>query len=251
MLLVGNWKAYVDSAEKAKTLTAAAKRTSGRSDVTLVVAPPAPFIGLLAAGNRSSLSFAAQDISDSTGGAATGETIARAVREAGATYVILGHSERRARGETDALIAEKVQHALAQGLVPIVCVGERERDADATYLHVLRTQISAAFEPLSRTERLKIILAYEPVWAIGKSALEAITPAELTEMMLYIRKTLGTYVPGKEPGTILYGGSVEPENARALCADTGIDGFLVGRASTDAESFAALARALSTSTSRS
>jgi triosephosphate isomerase len=246
MLIVGNWKAYVETLEKAKRLYAVSKRLGAAGHHDIVLAPSAPHLGYLSAGNRSSVEFAAQDISATLGGAATGEVTAAAVASVGASYVIVGHSERRAQGETDALVLEKVQHALAQGLIPIICVGERERDAEARYLQYLRGQITSVLTPLSPKERMQVVIAYEPIWAIGKSAAEAITPTDLNEMVLYIRKLLGEFLPGKGNVKIriLYGGSVEPANARILAASSGIDGFLVGRASTDAVSLGALARAL-------
>lgn len=246
MLIACNWKAYVETLEKAKRLYAVGKRLAAAGHHEIVIAPSAPHLGFLSAGNRSSVAFAAQDISRTLGGAVTGEVTAAAVASVGAEYAIIGHSERRAQGETDVIVLEKVQHALAHGLVPIICIGEKERDAEALYLNHLRTQISVVLAPLSQKERMQVVIAYEPIWAIGKSAEEAITPGDLNEMVLYIRKLLGEFLPGKGNTKIriLYGGSVEPANARTLAASSSIDGFLVGRASTDAVSLGALAKAL-------
>ncbi len=247
MIIAANWKAYVESTAKAKALFASAKRAAVKPGIEIILAPPAPLLGLLVADNKSKVVFASQDISDTTGGAATGETTAALLSGMGVQYAILGHSERRAMGETDAVVASKVGHALAQGLTPIVCIGERERDADARYLHTLRTQIAAVYEPLSPKERMRVVIAYEPIWAIGKDASEAITPHDLHEMILYIRKVLGDYLPGRasEATKILYGGSVEPENARDLAGGSDISGFLVGHASVDVTTFTALVKAVS------
>lgn len=250
MLLVANWKAYVEQTAKAKALMSAAKRFLSTSDIEIVLAPPAPYLGLLAGKpsvSKKAVHLAAQDVSDSTGGAVTGEVTAELLREMGVSHVIIGHSERRAMGESDALITSKVQHALAHNLIPIVCVGERERDGDATYLHFLRTQIASVYEPLSQPERARVILAYEPIWAIGKSAAEAITPTELHEMILYIRKILSDYLPGDAANdtVLLYGGSVEPSNIRDLAGGAQLDGFLIGHASVEVKSFTALVKALS------
>lgn len=243
MLIVANWKAYVEDEAKAKRLYAAAKRLAAGGRHEIVLAPAAPYLGEFASANRSSVAFAAQDISETTGGAATGEVTAAINESVGATYAIVGHSERRAKGETDAMVLEKVRHALANGLTPILCVGERERDPEAKYLSFLRGQLSAVFEPLSLKERSRIVLAYEPVWAIGKGAAEAITPADLGEMVLYIRKVLGSY-KGAGKVRILYGGSVDPSNIRALAVGGGVDGFLIGHASTEVQSFGALVKAV-------
>jgi triosephosphate isomerase (TIM) len=184
MLIVANWKAYVETTEKAKRLYAAGKRLAAAGQHDIVLAPSAPYLGLLAYGNRSRVEFAAQDITSTLGGAATGEISAAAVAGLGASYVIVGHSERRAMGETDAIVLEKTQHALANGLIPILCIGERERDSEATYLSFLRSQLAAIFEPLSQKERTQMVVAYEPLWAIGKTAQDAITSPDLASIFL-------------------------------------------------------------------
>lgn len=248
MLVVSNWKCYVDTPQEAKQLLTTAKRLAARSrKVKLVLAPPAPYLAFLAAGNRTKVAFASQDVSDATVRAATGEDSAMMIRAAGARYAIIGHSERRARGESDVLVAEKVKRALGDGLIPIVCIGEKERDEDASYLAFIKKQIAAVYSPLSPKERTLIILAYEPVWAIGKSAGDALASADLAEMVLYIRKVLNEYLPGKnaKSSLILYGGSVEASNVRSITDGSGIDGLLVGRASSDPTTFSALIKALS------
>jgi triosephosphate isomerase len=246
MLIVGNWKAYVQSTEKAKKLFASAKVLAKNPANEIVLAVPTPYLGLFSPANRSKVAFAAQDLSLSTGGAATGEVTASLLRDLGVGYAVIGHSERRAMGETDEVVAEKVRNAHANKIIPVVCVGERERDADAKYLKLLRAQIHAVYEPLSPKERQHTILAYEPIWAIGKTAADALAPHDLTEMVLYIRKILGDYFSGNGAAKVklLYGGSVEPANIRSLAEGTGIDGFLPGHASADVETFAALVNAL-------
>ncbi len=247
MLIVANWKAYVEDAEKAKKLFALAKRLSKQTKHSIVLAPSTLHLGLLAFNTKSRVSFAAQDISVSTGGAATGEIPAQMLRKLEIPYCIVGHSERRAKGETDAVVAQKVQHLLAHGITPILCVGEHERDAGAEYLSFVRNQIATVLAPLSQKERMQLVIAYEPIWAIGKSAADALPEHELMEMVLYIRKVLGEYLPGKAPvkSRILYGGSAEAGNARSLAGGSGIDGFLVGHASVDAAMFTDLIKAIS------
>ncbi len=246
MLIVANWKAYVEDLPKAKKLFAVSKSNAKKNINTIVLAPPAPFLGALAVGNTSAVAFAAQDVSATLGGAQTGEATAQAYAGIGATYAIIGHSERRAAGDTDALVAEKLARALAHGLVPILCVGERERDGEGRYLSFVREELTVALESLTPKEREKVIVAYEPIWAIGKTAADAITSDDLTEMALYIRKVLAELVPGKrgERFLVLYGGSVEPENARNLAENSGIDGFLIGHASVDVRIFGALVKNL-------
>ena len=246
MIIAANWKAYVEDIERAKKLVATAKRLARNGTHQIILAPPSVLLGLLATGNRSAVAFSAQDISRTTGGAQTGENTAQAFVVAGATHAIIGHSERRAMGDTNAIVSEKLAHALAQGLIPILCIGERERDEESRYLSFVREEIETAFAPLSSKERQRVMLAYEPIWAIGKTASEAMRPEELVEMVLYIRKVLTQFLPGKAATniSILYGGSVEPGNVRALAGESQVDGFLIGHASVEVHSFETLVKEL-------
>lgn len=252
MLIVANWKAYVEEFAKAKKLFAVSKRLAKTSGITIALAPPAPLLGALAVKNKSKVEFAAQDVSATAGGARTGEITAQAYFAAGATYAIIGHSERRlpaqagAAGDTDATISEKLAHALASGLVPILCIGENERDGEGRYLAVVREELTRAIEPLAPKERANVIVAYEPLWAIGKDAEHAIGQNDLAEMVLYIRKVLAELLPGKssQHSLVLYGGSVEPSNIRDLAGASGVDGFLTGHASVDPRTFSLLIKQL-------
>lgn len=246
MIIVANWKAKVSDLKKAKNLISVSKRIAQTKGNRVIVAPPAPFLGILAQ-TKSKIAFSGQDISETDGGAQTGEVTGAMLKASGARYVIIGHSERRALGETDAVVARKVQKAHAVGLTPIVCIGEKQRDAEAQYLHKVRSQLEAVYSATNKKGAENIILAYEPVWAIGKSAKDAITPDDLIEMVRYIRKVVGQCASKKiaETTDILYGGAVEDANARSLTKSTGVSGVLVGHASTEPKSFAALAKALS------
>lgn len=246
MLIVANWKAYVEEIERAKKLFAISKRLVRDIKCSIVLAPPSPFLGALAVKNKSKVAFAAQDISITTGGARTGEATAQAYAAAGATYAIIGHSERRAMGDTNAIVAEKLAHTLAHGLTPILCVGESERDVEGRYLATVREELTAALEPLTPKERAKVIVAYEPLWAIGKTAALAIKSKDLSEMVLYIRKVLAELLPGNSSAhsSVLYGGSVEPGNIRDLAAASDVDGFLIGHDSVDPHIFTLLIKQL-------
>jgi triosephosphate isomerase len=245
MLIVANWKAYVETPEKAKALFAAAKKVSKIRGMEIVLAPAAPQLGLLAPGNKSKVAFAAQNLSETTGGAKTGEVTAPMFAALGATYAIVGHSERRAMGETNAIAATKVAHAIAHDLIPILCVGEAERDDAGKYLQFVRAEITEALADIDPKDRGRVVVAYEPIWAIGKSAEDAIHAHDLAEMALYIRKVLAELLPGKTGKTrVLYGGSVEPANIRDLAGGSMVDGFLVGHASADPLVFTALVKAL-------
>lgn len=245
MIIAANWKAYIESIDKVKELGSLYKKLSSHTEHEIILAPPSPFLALLANKNTSKLSFSSQDVSATLGGAKTGEVTAAAVCAAGAKYAIVGHSERRVIGEDNALISEKLQHALAQGLTPILCVGERERDDNGNYLAFLREEITSALSTLSSKDCAKVIIAYEPIWAIGKTAEESITADDLTEMVLYIRKTLADFISERNSAKakILYGGSVEAGNVNSL-EGCGINGFLIGHASVDVESFSNLVKAI-------
>ncbi len=246
MIVIANWKAYVEDSAKAKKLFSLAKRLTAATKVTIVLAPPAPQIGLLAPKNKSKIEFAAQDISLAAGGPHTGEVTAPMFTSLGVTYAIIGHSERRAAGETREMISQKVAHAIAHGLIPIVCVGEQARDTEGHYLAQVRADIVSALEGIEPKEKSKVIIAYEPVWAIGKTSAEAIGVTDLAEMTLYIRKVLAELSTAKASAktTVIYGGSVEPENIRGLAGGSAVDGFLVGHASVDPSLFSALVKAL-------
>ncbi len=246
MLIIANWKAYVEDVKKAKKLFALSKKLAKKTGSKIVLAPPSPLLSALTARNKSAVAFAAQDVSRTTGGAKTGEATAQAYAAAGATYAIIGHSERRAAGDTDVIIAEKLSHSLAHGLTPILCIGEHERDNEGRYLAFIREELTKAIGSLAPKERVKVIIAYEPIWAIGKTAALAIQPNDLAEMMLYIRKVLAELLHGKNASRtlVLYGGSVEPENIRELAASSRIDGFLIGHASVDAHTFTLLMKQL-------
>jgi triosephosphate isomerase len=246
MIIAANWKAYVEDLDKAKKLFAVAKRLAKTAETTIVIAPPAPLLGALAGKNKGGVHFAAQDVSATIGGAKTGEVTAQTYAASGATYAIVGHSERRAAGDTDVIVAEKLAHTLAHDLTPILCVGESERDGEGRYLNIIREQVTRALTPLSPRDRAKIIIAYEPIWAIGKSADQAIGPNDLAEMVLYIHKVVAELLPGKNSNRslILYGGAVDVVNIRSLAASSSVSGFLIGRASVDPATFADLAKQL-------
>ncbi|NNM83601.1 triosephosphate isomerase [Candidatus Parcubacteria bacterium] len=246
MLIVANWKAYVEDSAKAKELFVVSRRLAKAGTNTIVLAPPAPLLGALAVKNKSAVAFAAQDVSATTGGAQTGEITAQTYIASGATYAIIGHSERRAAGDTEAIVAEKLSHALAHGLIPILCVGERERDGEGRYLAFVREELTCAIESLAPKDRVKIVIAYEPIWAIGKTAGNAIGPNDLAEMVLYIRKVIAELLPAKSSFhvPVLYGGSVEIANVRMLAASSSVDGFLIGHASVDPHTFASLVKQL-------
>lgn len=214
------------------------------SHVDVLIAPP--FTVLAAAAHEcegSGVLLAGQNMHAKSAGAFTGEVSAPMLKDSGCTWVILGHSERRQFfGETDATVAEKTAAALAQGLSPIVCVGEtlQERE-DKKTLEVVHRQVGAIVAHLAAAA-LPVAIAYEPVWAIGTGKNAG--PTEAEEVHVAIRGALEAESPSlADRVRILYGGSVKPDNARSLLSCPNVDGALIGGASLEAASFGAIARA--------
>jgi len=240
-LIVGNWKMH-GLAATARALAALVRDGAGplAGRAALVVCPPATVLALVAEVLRgSAVSAGGQDCHRRTEGAHTGDISAAMLKDAGATHVILGHSERRAEhGETNAIVLAKVGAAIAAGLRPIVCVGEtlaeRERGAAAP---VVREQVAEAIP--EGFDAAGGAIAYEPVWAIGTGRTPTI--AEIAEMHAEIRSLLTARRMGPVP--ILYGGSVKPANAAAILAAPEVGGALVGGASLVAADFLAIAAA--------
>ena len=244
-LIAANWKMYKTPQQARDFVTAFLPRVSGHTRDEIVVCPP--FVDLatvveLASGTN--VAVGGQNVHWEKEGAYTGEVSAAMLKAVGCTHVIIGHSERRQYfGETDDTVNKKLKAALAVGLTAIVCVGEvlQEREAGLTE-EVLRRQCVNAFRAISAEEGRRFTVAYEPVWAIGTGTTA--TPQLAAEAHRVIRaeaaEALGS--EAAEALRILYGGSVKPENAKALMAELEIDGALVGGASLAPESFAAIVR---------
>jgi triosephosphate isomerase len=235
----GNWKLYGSIAESLALATEVRNGVATLREVDVVVGPS--FTALHAVAKRledGPVAVAAQDCFWEGKGAFTGEVSAAQIADAGCKYVIVGHSERRQLfGELDAAVNLKARAALGAGLSPIICVGETlaERDAGETIGRV-QAQLDAALADLGDADLSRIIIAYEPVWAIGTG--RNATPAQAQEVHRFIRTRVGARAPSLAPQLrILYGGSVKPDNIRALMAEEDVDGGLVGGASLSAESF--------------
>lgn len=234
-LVIGNWKMYIESPEAAKKFAQALKRKAhAHPSVEVWLAPSFTLIPALAGAlGRTKLKIGGQGLSVREG-AHTGEVSARMLKGAGASFCIVGHSERRAMGESNEAVRIQLVRAAQEGLVPVLCVGELERDSQGAHFSFVEEQIASA---LRAGPVPKLVVAYEPIWAIG--ALQAMVPADIEEMIIFIRKTLAQFL-GRETADktrILYGGSVEGENAAAILDGSGASGLLVGRASADIDSF--------------
>jgi triosephosphate isomerase (TIM) len=231
-VIAGNWKMYKTVAEAVALAGEIRAGAAGHAEV--VIAPPFTSLAAVAGVLRgSTVGLAAQNMHAAVEGAFTGEVSPVMLKDVGCSHVILGHSERRQFfGETDEGVAKKAEAALAHGLCPIVCVGESlaERESDRT-MEVVERQIERALRGLSADQAARILVAYEPVWAIGTGKVA--TPEQAQAVHAFIRKriTASHGEPAADAVRILYGGSVKPENIGALMGQGDIDGALVGGAS--------------------
>ena len=244
-VIAANWKMYKTPDQSRDFFRDFLPLVSGHDRDEIVVCPP--YVDLhvaVGAAQGSNVAIGAQNVHWEKEGAYTGEISAGMLLAAGATHVIIGHSERRQYfGETDDVVNLKLKAALEAGLTPICCVGEvlEEREANLTE-DVLRRQCLRAFHAISNKKAAKLIVAYEPVWAIGTG--KTATPQMAADAHALIR-TEAAKAFGEEHAAklrILYGGSVKPENAKALMAESEIDGALVGGASLDPKSFSAIVK---------
>ncbi len=244
MTIAGNWKMFKDRSES-EQLVSALKSRAGEFPpfVTVVICPPFTSLDLAGSMLRGSpIRLGAQNMSEHDEGAYTGEISWKMLRSVGCAYVILGHSERRQYfKESNELVNAKAKKALANGLIPIICVGETldEREKGVTG-KVITTQVTAVLNGIAATEMGRVIIAYEPVWAIGTG--RNATPAQAQEVHEQIRGLVAKQFSQQIAAglVIQYGGSVKPENAADLLAQPDIDGALVGGACLKADSFGAI-----------
>ncbi|NIM90760.1 MAG: triose-phosphate isomerase [Candidatus Aminicenantes bacterium] len=243
--IAGNWKMHKNIDEAVELVSSLKQAEEELSEAVVVVIPP--FTALRQIKKileGSSLKLGAQNLFWEEKGAFTGEISPPMLKDAGCEYAVIGHSERRQYfGDTDKTVNKKIKAALAQALVPIVCIGEslEERESEQT-INKVETQLRAGLEGLGEEDMSQVIIAYEPIWAIG-TGLTA-TPAQAEEVHSFIRDKLEENY-GNEIGScviILYGGSVKPDNTYSLLKEKNINGALVGGASLEADSFLQIAK---------
>jgi len=240
-LIAGNWKMFKTVHEAVYFVKELRLVVKDIGDVEIVIAPPFTAVHAAAeAARNTNIGVAAQDLYWEGSGAFTGEVSGAMIKEAGAEYVIIGHSERRRLfGETDAIVNKKLLAAIASGLTPIVCVGEtlEERERDETF-SVLDRQIKEGLDRFTSNELSELVIAYEPVWAIGTGRNATATQAG--EAHAHIRQRLRQWfgADAADRCHVIYGGSVKPDNIRELIAEPDVDGALVGGASLEVKSFA-------------
>ena len=245
-IIVGNWKMNPLTLKEAEKLfTNVAKNISTVKRTEIVVCPPFPYMEKLKKLARKII-MGAQNAFYGDVGAFTGEVSAEMLYDIGARYVILGHSERRAGGENNSDINKKIKSALVAGLRPVLCVGENVRDLDHGYFNLVKMQLEECLLGISKNSISKIIIAYEPIWAISSTPdRKDATSGDSMEMAIFIKKVLADKFGREASGVrIIYGGSVNTKNAKDFLQNGGVDGLLVGNASLDAKKFSDIVKIL-------
>ena len=236
-LVVGNWKMNPTSLEEGRKIVSVIKRAMKsirRTDI--VVCPPFVYLSPLSTSPKGSFYLGAQNANSETAGPFTGEVGHLQLPQFKVKFVIVGHSERRKMGETDEVVNKKVQSVVSLGMTAIICVGESLRDSSGDYFDFIKQQIQKALKDVPKKSFGNIVIAYEPLWAIGaKSAMEL---RDLHEMSIYIKKVLkDTYSIVGEDVRVIYGGAVDKVNAESLIKDGNVSGFLIGRQSLESKDF--------------
>lgn len=233
-LVAGNWKMNPKTVGEAKKIFLAIRDgiKKQKHQLDIVIAPPFPYLSELERLSPSKrIELAAQDIFYESQGAFTGEVSLPMLKSVGVTYAIIGHSERRAMGESNDEIAKDIAAAVKYGVTPIICVGEKKRDSSGNYFTTVENQLNSALSNIPKNKMSKVLIAYEPIWAIGTG--NHATGEDIEEMRLFIQKVLtdlcGRTTAGKI--RILYGGSVKKVNAEEILMMSNVDGFLIGGAS--------------------
>jgi len=242
-LIVGNWKMNCSVSDSIKLITALKNLLVQSQHIEVAIAPP--FTSLYSASialAETNIALAGQDIFWEDEGAYTGAISGKFLKDIGCQFVIVGHSERRQYfGETDGTVNQKIQAALKNDLIPIACIGEREAEREqGITMEVIERQLTRGFADIAIHDFERIVVAYEPVWAIGTG--KTATSQQVSEVHQHIRSWLMKYfdAPTGNKVPILYGGSVKPQNAPELMKEQHVDGLLVGGASLEAESFASI-----------
>ena len=240
-LIVGNWKmSPASSVESVKIVKGILKNYTRFKNVVPVICPPYIFLDSVKKELKikKSIILGAQDVFWETEGSFTGEVSLDMLKSLGVSHIIIGHSERRALGDTDEIVNNKLKTVLKYGITPILCIGEKDRDESGVYMQIVSNQLNEAFKNIPKLSLQNIVIAYEPVWAIGKNATREATQAETLEMSIFIKRYLSDFF-GKNSIEIpiLYGGSVNTKNAEVFLREGGVGGLLIGRDSLDPKKF--------------
>lgn len=241
-IIIANWKMNPSSRKEAETiLKTLFSNLKGLKMIDVIICPPFPFIfikdKLKVKNNR--IKFGAQDVFWEKEGSYTGEVSSSMLKDCGVNYVITGHSERRVLGDDNESVNKKIITTLKSQMTPIFCIGEKTRDNNGFYLSFIKKQIEEGLIGVTKSDIKNIIIAYEPIWAIGSSAVREATPTEFIEIRIFIRKVISDIYDIKTANDvkIIYGGSVSINNATSFVKDGGADGLLVGRDSLTPKKF--------------
>lgn len=232
----------VMTVEEAKEIVRVVKRKTAKVRKTeIVFCPPDIYLQSLSGFTGGKYKLGAQNVFYERSGAYTGEILADQIKQFGVSHIIVGHSERRKMGETDEIISKKVQAVLRAGIKPVLCIGESVHDEEGLYLSFIKNQITKSLAGVSRGQISDVVIAYEPIWAVGGKF--AMNPRDLHEMTLYIKKCLremfGSYA---DSVLILYGGDATVENSHDLVKEGFVDGLLVGRKSLETNDFSEIVK---------
>lgn len=245
--VVANWKMNPQSQKEAEILfKEVSKGGKGIKNTKIIICPPFPFLFVSKKFKSKNIILGAQNVGKDKEGSHTGEISPKMLIDMGVKYVIVGHGECRGQGETNNIINEKILNLLNSKLSPILCVGEGGRDKDGFYLSFVGDQIRESLKSVPRPQMKNIIIAYEPIWAIGKNATREATKEEFIEMKIFIKKVISDIYDGKTAHSIpvLYGGSVNENNAKSFIDEGEADGLLVGRDSINPKKFNAILNTL-------
>ncbi len=246
-IIIANWKMNPTSQKEAEKLFSAnSKIISTVKKNQIVICPPFVYLAkfkkyfhTFKKSNLFKASLGAQNLFYQENGPFTGEISGEMLYDLGVRYVILGHSERRLNGETNEEVNKKIKSALRAGLSPIICIGEKERDLNLNYLSYIKEQVENCLKNITKKDLIKIIIAYEPIWAIGKNAISEAKAEEFREIKVFIKKVLSDKFGFEAVSKIkiIYGGSVHPKNALNFLSEGEADGLLIGRDSIDLNKF--------------
>ncbi len=242
-LIIANWKMNPQSIKEVETIfTNVSKSIKNIKNTDIVICPPFPFLFLKAKIKNKFIKLGSQDVFYEKDGSYTGEVSTSMLNNFGVEYILIGHSERRSQGEGNEIINKKIITTLKAKMFPIFCIGEKERDNNGFYLSFIKQQIIEGLSNITKIQVKNIVIAYEPIWAIGANATREATSLEFIETRIYIKKIIADLYDIKTANEIkiIYGGSVNPLNARIFLEEGNADGLLVGRDSLNPKKFCSI-----------
>jgi triosephosphate isomerase len=242
-LVIANWKMNPQSKKEAEAIfSSISKGIKNIKNTDIVICPPFPFLFIKEKLKNKKIILGGQDVSFEREGSYTSEVSSSMLKNFGVEYVIIGHSERRRIGDTNSIINKKISATLKSKMTPVFCVGENKRDINGFYLSFIKQQLEEGLSGILKPQMKNIVIAYEPVWAIGSGSIRVAIPSEFIEIRIYIKKIISDLFDIKTANSvrIIYGGSVNPLNAESFIKEGGADGILVGRDSLNPKKFCSI-----------